>query len=85
MELSLAAAVPAGASLRAAMNFPESVLLVLAYRLNRNIERQPVNCDSQGYYLTTGEENGCAAGVAPVVASSRDHRLNLLRLPTRSR
>jgi 4-amino-4-deoxy-L-arabinose transferase-like glycosyltransferase len=81
---NVVAAVPAGASLRAAMNFPETVLLVLAYRLNRNIERQPVNCDSQAYYFTAAEENGCAAGVAAVVVSSSDHRLNLLHLSTPS-
>jgi hypothetical protein len=82
---NVVAAMPAGASLQAVPNFPETVLMVLAYRLDRRIERQPVNCFSQAYYLTTADLNGCAPGAATIVVSSSDHNLNLLRLPTTSR
>jgi 4-amino-4-deoxy-L-arabinose transferase-like glycosyltransferase len=82
---NVVAALPAGASLQAVPSFPETVLMVLAYRLDRRIERQPVNCFSQAYYLTTADLNGCAPGAATIVVSSSDHNLNLLRLPTTSR
>jgi 4-amino-4-deoxy-L-arabinose transferase-like glycosyltransferase len=78
---NVVAALPADAQVRAAANFPGTALLVLAYRLNRNIERRPVDCQSQAYYLGTGELVRCPAGAAPIVASSSDHSLNLLRLP----
>ncbi|MGE5219372.1 MAG: ArnT family glycosyltransferase [Chloroflexota bacterium] len=82
---NVVATVPAGASLQASKNFPEPVLLVLAYRLKRDIERQSLNCNSRAYYLTTGGADPCTAGDVQVVVSSSDHRLNLLQVPALSR
>jgi hypothetical protein len=77
---NVAAGLPLGASLHAAANFPETVLLVLSFRLRRNIEREPPDCYSQGYYLTSGDQELCSVSVASVVVSSSDYRLKLLRL-----
>ena len=46
--------VPRTAKLYAAPDFPETTLLVLAYRLDRNIRRQAPECDGGYYYLTSG-------------------------------
>ncbi|HZD40189.1 MAG TPA: glycosyltransferase family 39 protein [Terriglobales bacterium] len=46
------ALVSEGASLKAAPTFPETTLIVLAYRLERQIPRTAPTCQESGYYLT---------------------------------
>ena len=46
--------VPLRSSLYAAPEFPETTLMVLAYRLDRRIARRRPHCDGDYYYLTAG-------------------------------
>jgi 4-amino-4-deoxy-L-arabinose transferase-like glycosyltransferase len=62
------AGVPA--ALYAAPNFPSTALIVLAYRLKRNIRSRPLPCRGEYYYLTTGN---LAASCAPKIVSTVSH------------
>jgi 4-amino-4-deoxy-L-arabinose transferase-like glycosyltransferase len=78
---NVVATLPPGAGLQATTNFPDTVLMVLAFRLRQNIPRQPACNRSSRYYLTRGEPSDCAAGNAPVLtagSSSRGQYLALL-------
>jgi 4-amino-4-deoxy-L-arabinose transferase-like glycosyltransferase len=46
--------IPATAALYAAADFPETALIVLAYRLSRDIPSQPIKCQGDYYYLSGG-------------------------------
>src|SRR5207247_9120204 len=46
--------IPATAALDPAADFPETALIVLAYRLRRDIPSQPIKCQGDYYYLRGG-------------------------------
>jgi 4-amino-4-deoxy-L-arabinose transferase-like glycosyltransferase len=75
------AKIPRTATLYAAPNFPDSVLMVLAYRLNRDIQPQTLICQSGYYYLTVESfGNSCSPNIPTTVSASRKLDLQLLHL-----
>jgi 4-amino-4-deoxy-L-arabinose transferase-like glycosyltransferase len=72
--------VPPTAKLYAAPDFPETTLLVLAYRLERNIRRQTPDCEEDYYYLTGGSRPpSCSPSSPPALLAERKKALYLLR------
>jgi hypothetical protein len=77
--------IPRTATLYAAPDFPETALIVLAYRLNRNIERQTLQCEGDYYYLTEASPpSTCMPKASPIVSRAHDHKLLLLHLSNSS-
>ena len=75
------AKIPRTATLYAAPNFPDSVLMVLAYRLNRDIQPQTLMCQGDYYYLTVESfGNSCSPKIPTTVSASRKLNLQLLHL-----
>jgi 4-amino-4-deoxy-L-arabinose transferase-like glycosyltransferase len=71
--------VPPTAKLYAAPDFPETTLLVLAYRLDRNIRRQAPECEGDYYYLTSGSAHpSCWTTNPPALLAERKNTLYLL-------
>ena len=71
--------VPRTSRLYAASDFPETTLLVLAYRLDRNIRRQVPECVGDYYYLTGGSGfTGCGATSPPAILATRKKPLYLV-------
>jgi len=75
--------VPRNARLYAAPDFPESTLLVLAYRLDRNIPRQAPECEEDYYYLMSGTaSHSCWTTRPPAILAKRRTYL-LEKMPTK--
>ncbi|HEX9262916.1 MAG TPA: glycosyltransferase family 39 protein [Candidatus Binatia bacterium] len=65
--------------LYAAPDFPETALLVLAYRLKRNIPFQSLPCQGDYYYFSSANLVGsCPAQIGRIVSSARKRNLRLL-------
>jgi 4-amino-4-deoxy-L-arabinose transferase-like glycosyltransferase len=77
--------LPANAALYAAPRFPETVLIVLAYRLNRNIETRPIQCDGDSYYLSTNTGSSCLGDAQTTVSHRGKQPLQLIHIAPRSR
>jgi hypothetical protein len=73
-------AVPATSPLYATQDFPEFTLIVLAYRLNRNIPRYDPQCPIP-YYSLIGEAelSNCPAAEISAVLTEREKRFYLVR------
>jgi 4-amino-4-deoxy-L-arabinose transferase-like glycosyltransferase len=69
----VARVVPADAPLYAARELEPPGILVLAYRLDRAIAREPVRCADEHYVLVPGDGTGRPDRVEVLVASGRPH------------
>lgn len=75
------AVVPAGAPLLAVPELEISDVIVIAYRLEREIRRQPLSCGAKNvYYLAPLDGARPAGSESIVLASSKNANLTLLRL-----
>jgi 4-amino-4-deoxy-L-arabinose transferase-like glycosyltransferase len=75
------AKIPATAALYAAPDFPDTALIVLAYRLKRDIPSQALECQGEYYYLTIeGSEDHCLPKMTTAVAGTRKQTLQLLHV-----
>jgi 4-amino-4-deoxy-L-arabinose transferase-like glycosyltransferase len=75
------AKIPPTAVLYAAPDFPDTTLIVLAYRLKRDILSQALECQGEYYYLTIeGSENRCPPKMTTIVAGTRKQTLQLLHV-----
>jgi 4-amino-4-deoxy-L-arabinose transferase-like glycosyltransferase len=75
------AKIPATAALYAAPDFPDTALIVLAYRLKRSIPSQALECRGEYYYLTIeSSEDHCLPKMTTTVAGTRKQTLQLLRV-----
>ena len=73
--------IPGTAALYAAPDFPETALKVLAYRLKRDIQLQPLKCHGEYYYLTSGiPGNFCSPKIPTTVSRNRKQTLLLLHV-----
>lgn len=73
--------IPSTEPLYAAEDFPESALMVLAYRLNRDIRLRPLVCQGKYYYLATESFAGsCAQSITSTESHSPKHSLQLLHV-----
>jgi 4-amino-4-deoxy-L-arabinose transferase-like glycosyltransferase len=70
--------VPRTAPLYAAPDFPETTLLVLAYRLGRDISRRAPQCEGDYYVLTSGSAHSCWTTSPLVMLAKREKALHLL-------
>jgi 4-amino-4-deoxy-L-arabinose transferase-like glycosyltransferase len=79
--------IPPTAAVYAALGFPETARIVLAYRLKRDIPlRALMKCDEEYYYLTQGQTGAsCAPNNPTTMSASRDGTLQLLHVSTVSR
>jgi 4-amino-4-deoxy-L-arabinose transferase-like glycosyltransferase len=77
------AKVPAAAALYAAPDFPDTVLMILAYRLNRSIQLQPIRCEGDYYYFTEQSAGISCLGYTQT-AVSRKQPLQLVHVAQRS-
>jgi hypothetical protein len=77
--------IPATAALYAAADFPETALIVLAYRLRRDIPSQPIKCQGDYYYLSGGNSDStCASNILRAVSATRKQTLQLLHVSNSS-
>jgi 4-amino-4-deoxy-L-arabinose transferase-like glycosyltransferase len=77
----LSAIVPAERSLFAAPDLGETELVVIAYRLGRDIERKPIACGVRNeYFLAPFVARESAPAEAHVIASSKMHNISLVEL-----
>jgi 4-amino-4-deoxy-L-arabinose transferase-like glycosyltransferase len=73
--------IPITGVVYAAPDFPETVLMVLAYRTNRNIGRQAATCEGDYYYLSIETALHCSdSTIAAPVAKMRDQGVRLLHV-----
>jgi 4-amino-4-deoxy-L-arabinose transferase-like glycosyltransferase len=80
------AKVPATALLYAAPKFPDTVLVILAYRLNRSIQSQPIRCDGDYYYLAEQSAGSSCLQYAQIAVSHGGKRpLQLIHVLQSSR
>jgi 4-amino-4-deoxy-L-arabinose transferase-like glycosyltransferase len=83
---AVVAKVPATAALYAAPEFPGTVLMILAYRLNRSIQLQPIRCEGDYYYLFEPSAGSACLGNAQTTVSHRGNpSLQLIHVAQRSR
>ncbi len=64
------AMIPGGAQLFATPKLDNGVLMVIAYRLDRDIARKPITCDSANEYFLSLLDEGGGAGVKTVTLAS---------------
>ena len=75
------AKLPVAAELYAAPDFPDTALIVLAYRLKRDIRSQALECQGDHYYLTIeSSRDACSPKMATSVAGTRKQTLQLLHV-----
>jgi 4-amino-4-deoxy-L-arabinose transferase-like glycosyltransferase len=73
--------IPGTAALYAAPDFPDTALIVLAYRLKRDIPSHAQNCQGDYYYLTLGSSgDACSPKISTTVAGTRKQTLQLLHV-----
>jgi hypothetical protein len=71
--------VPRTAKLYAAADFPETTLLVLCYRLDRNIRPQAPGCEGDYYYPARRSAlSSCLTKSSPMILAERKKTLYLL-------
>lgn len=77
--------IPATAALYAAPDFPETALIVLAYRLKRDIQSQPIKCQGDYYYLSGGNSGTtCTPNTLRTISATRKQTLQLLHVSNSS-
>jgi hypothetical protein len=75
------AKIPGTAALYAAPDFPDAALIVLAYRLKRDIPSHAQDCQGDYYYLTIESfADSCSTKMMTTVASTRKQTLQLLHV-----
>jgi hypothetical protein len=77
--------IPGTAVLYAAADFPETALIVLAYRLRRDIPSQPIKCEGDYYYLSGGNSGTtCPSNILTTISATRKQTLQLLHVSNSS-
>jgi len=78
------AKIPGTAALYAAPDFPDTALIVLAYRLKRNIRHETLKCRGDYYYLS-GESPGTSCpSRMPIVSNTSRQTLQLVHVSNAS-